>query len=472
MKHASWLPDPDTLSEKRKEDLRQAIIGKIGPLRLPVRTILPQPKQEAFLRIHKTQKFYGGAAGGGKSVTLMLAASRYVDVPGYAALLLRRTYSELSLPGGLIDQGHKQFGGTSAVWNQGEKQWTFPSGATINFGYLKHEADKYRYKSSEFQFIGLDELTHFTETQYRYMFSRLRRPGDGLLSLVPLEICSGSNPGGPGHAWVKTMFVDPRTRALDALFMPAKIADNRKLDQDSYVSMLGHLPSVERDRLLDGDWDAQEEGQRFWARWFIPVDHVDLRGDPANGYVQAPPVVSRLRSWDFAATEPTAANPEPDWTVGVLWARHAPDENGVITTTIEHVVRARVGPAKLEKLIKDTADRDGRQVAVRIEQEPGASGKVWAYGLARKVLAGYAVTIGLPVGSKDVRARPLASAAEQGNVFMVRGPWNHSFLDELQGFDPYEKNQVDDQVDAASSGYSEIMQYAPAVLESPTGRVG
>lgn len=462
MKHASWLPDPDTLTPKRKEDLRQAILKSIGPLRLPVRTILPQPKQEAFLRIHATQKFYGGAAGGGKSVTLMMAASRYVDVPGYAALLLRRTYAELSLPGGLIDQGHKQFGGTAAVWNQGQKQWTFPGGSTITFGYLKHEADKYRYKSSEFQFIGLDELTHFTETQYTYMFSRLRRPAEGVLSLVPLEICSGSNPGGPGHAWVKRVFVDPRTRAADAMFMPAKIDDNRKLDRESYIGMLSHLPSVERDRLLEGDWDAQEEGQRFWAKWFTPIDSIAMRGDPVHGYVAAPPVVTWLRSWDFAATEPSVANPEPDWTVGVLWARHADD-----TVTIADVKRVRVGPAGLEAILKTTAEIDGRFTTIRIEQEPGASGKVWAYDLARRVLAGFTVITGLPVGSKDVRARPLASAAERGMVFMQTAPWNHAFLDELQGFDPRERNQVDDQVDAASSGYSEIMRYAPATIEAP-----
>lgn len=462
--HASYLPDPDTLTPNGKEALRASILKGLRPLRLPVRTMIPQPKQEAWLRIRATQKFFGGAAGGGKSITLMMGASRYTDIPGYAALLLRRTYPELSLPGGLIDVGHQMFGGTGARWNQTEKKWTFPSGAVILFGYLQHEADKYRYKSSEFQYIGFDELTHFSRTQYLYLFSRLRKPATGILSRIPLEIGSASNPGGPYHDWVRTDLVDPATRKEDAIFLPSKIADNRKLDQESYIRMLGHLPSAERDRLLLGDWDAQESGERFWASWFHIVDSVMLRGLPHEGYTAAPPVVSRVRAWDFAATEPSAANPDPDWTVGVLWARHADN-----TATIEDVVRVRVGPAGLEKILAKTYDLDGRQVAIRLEQEPGASGKLWAHSIAQRVLAGAAVTIGLPVGSKDVRARPLASAAERGLIYMVRGTWNAAFLDEHQRFDPRIKDQVDDQVDAASSGFNLLMQHGPTTIEMPSG---
>lgn len=462
MKHASWLPDPDTLSDEGREQLRQTLKRGLGPLRLPVRTILPQPKQEAFLRLQALQKFYGGAAGGGKSITLMLGASRYVDVPGYSALLLRRTYPELALSGGLIDVGQRMFGGTAAKWNQTGKKWTFPSGAKIEFGYLANEADKYRYKSTEYQYIAFDELTHFSLTQYLYLFSRLRRPSEGILSLVPLEMCSGSNPGGPGHEWVKELFVDPATRADDAIYMPARIADNRKLDRESYVRGLMHLPSLERDRLLEGDWDASEDGKRFWATWFHAVDNLDMRGVET-----APPVTRMLRSWDIAATEPTSERPEPDWTVGTLWARHADN-----TATIVDNVRVRVGPGQLEKVLAKTAERDGIRTTIRIEQEPGASGKLWAYDLARRVLAGHDVIIGLPVGNKDVRARPLASAAERGLVYMVRGHWNHAFLDELQRFDPMVKDQVDDQVDAASAGYSEIMRHAAATIAVPSGTIG
>lgn len=456
MKHASWLPDPDTLDDAGRERLRSHIVSGLNPLRLPVKTIRPQAKQEAFMRIHRLQKFFGGAAGGGKSLTLLLCSQRYVDVPRYAALLLRRTYAELALSGGLIEQGHMMFGGTSARWNQTDKTWSFPSGARITFAYMQHEADKYRYKSSAFQFIGLDELTHFSKTQYLYMFSRVRRPMYGPLSKVPLEVCAGSNPGGPGHEWVKDHFVNPLTRPDDALFMPAKIADNRELDQDSYVRGLMHLPAIERDRLLHGDWDAAEDGKRFKSLWFIGVDELE-------------PYTRLVRSWDIAATEPTSDRPEPDWTVAVLWARHRDN-----TATVVDVQRFRVGPGELEKRMADIAREDDSygHVTIRIEQEPGASGKLWAHDLARRVLAGRDVLIGLPVGSKDVRARPLASAAERLLIKYVRARWNSAFLDELQRFDPEAKNQVDDQVDAASAGYSVLMQYTPSTIQVPSGTIG
>lgn len=96
--------------------------------------------------------FYGGAAGGAKSSALLMAALEFVDVKGYAAVLLRRTYADLSKPGALMDRAHQWLRGTSAKWNEQKKQWTFPSGATLTFGYLENENDKYQYQGAEYQF--------------------------------------------------------------------------------------------------------------------------------------------------------------------------------------------------------------------------------------------------------------------------------------------------------------------------------
>ena len=117
------------------------------------------------------EALYGGAAGGGKSDALLMAALQYVDVPGYAALLLRRTYADLALPGALMDRAAEWLSGTDAKWNGQEKSWSFPSGATTTFGYMATDADKYRYQSAEFQFIGWDELTQFPSDPYLYMLS-------------------------------------------------------------------------------------------------------------------------------------------------------------------------------------------------------------------------------------------------------------------------------------------------------------
>lgn len=201
---------------------------------------------------------YGGAAGGGKSDALLMAALQYVEVPDYAAILFRRTYADLALPGALMDRAHGWFGGhvvdsRKAHWNGSEHVWTFPSGATLSFAYLDSENDRYRYQSSEFQYIGFDELTQFRERDYRFMFSRLRRTVD---SQVPLRMRAGCNPGGAGHAWVKKRF-DPEGRrppVPDRRFIRAVLEDNPYVDLPTYERSLDQLDSRTRKQYRHGDW--------------------------------------------------------------------------------------------------------------------------------------------------------------------------------------------------------------------------
>src|SRR5882724_12911124 len=133
----------------------------------------PSPKQAEFLELDCLEALYGGAAGGGKSSALLMAALQYVHVPGYAALLLRRTFADLSLPGAIMDRAHDWLQGTGAVWHGQDKRWTFPSGATLTFGYCETARDVYRYQGMEVQFVGVDELTQWPEQSYRYLLSRL-----------------------------------------------------------------------------------------------------------------------------------------------------------------------------------------------------------------------------------------------------------------------------------------------------------
>lgn len=179
-----------------------------------------------------------------------MAALQYVNDPDYSALLLRRTYADLSLPGALMDRANQWLMGTSAKWNGNEKQWTFPSGAKIQFGYMEAEKDKYRYQGAEFQFVGFDELTQFSETQYKYLISRLRRL-DGVK--VPLRIRAATNPGGFGHKWVFKRFVDPTT-SEGRIFVPARLEDNPHLNQDEYRESLALLDEVTRRQLMEGEW--------------------------------------------------------------------------------------------------------------------------------------------------------------------------------------------------------------------------
>ncbi len=238
----------------------------------------PHVRQQLFLGLEDLEALYGGAAGGGKSDALLMGALEHIHVKGYAALLLRRTYADLSLPEALMDRGKEWLKGTPAKWNDKEKTWRFPSGATITFGYLENEDDKYRYQSSAFQFIGCDELTQFSETQYLYLFSRLRRL-EG--ADVPLKMRAGTNPGGVGAEWVKRRFIpddftpadadeprvfhkeliDEHEQTITTAFVPARRTDNPFLDVGTYDEALDRLDKVTREQLKIGDWTIEAPGR-------------------------------------------------------------------------------------------------------------------------------------------------------------------------------------------------------------------
>jgi hypothetical protein len=220
------------------------------------------PKQRRFLlHADEVELFYGGAGGGGKSMALLFGALQYVHVPYYSAILFRRTLKDLVLPGALLDRARDYLAGTPARWHPAATQFRFPSGAAITFGYLENENDKYRYRSAEFQYIGFDELTTFAESQYTYLFTRLRRPNVGPLAEVPLRMRSASNPGGPGHHWVKKRFIAEKTRNRDTMFIPASMADNGSLDIDAYRATLAHTDELTRLQIELGLWDAVSGGR-------------------------------------------------------------------------------------------------------------------------------------------------------------------------------------------------------------------
>lgn len=229
----------------------------------------PTVKQAEFLAIpDAAELLYGGAAGGGKSDAMLMAALQYVHVPHYRALLLRRTYADLALPEAIMDRARNWLAATDAKWISQHKRFDFPSGATLTFGYLDNENDKYRYQGAEFQFVGFDELTQFTESQYTYLFSRLRK----LAGLdVPVRMRAATNPGGVGHAWVKRRFIDPDTAT--ARFIPARLDDNPYIDQEGYEEALSKMDLATRQQLRDGVWQVDDPGA-FWRRAWIERNRV------------------------------------------------------------------------------------------------------------------------------------------------------------------------------------------------------
>lgn len=218
---------------------------------------VPFEKQRQFLALECREALYGGAAAGGKSDVLLMDPLRDVDTPGFSAIIFRRTHTDLAGAGSLMQRSHEWLGGTDAHWDGINKRWTFPSGAMLSFGYLKSEADKYRYKSWEFHSIGFDELTTFTETQYRYLLSRLRKNKG---SKIRTRMRAASNPGDIGHAWVKARFVDERTRVKGCAYLPALARDNPFVDLEDYREKLSQLDEVTRRQLEDGVWEQDTSG--------------------------------------------------------------------------------------------------------------------------------------------------------------------------------------------------------------------
>ncbi len=389
----------------------------------------PTPKQLAFLLLDTEEAFYGGAAGGGKSEALLMGALQYADTPSYAALLLRRTFKALTLPEALLDRARMWLLGSDAHW-RGDSEIVFPSGAKLVFGYLEADKDVEQYQSAAFQYIGFDELTQFTEYQYRYMHSRARR----LTGVdIPIRIRGASNPGSVGHEWVKQRFII-EGKSQGRPFIPATLDDNSYLDRGTYIKSLNNLDPVTRQQLLNGDWTARAEGCKFKREWFEIID-------------SAPVDCQKVRRWDMAGTEAKPGK-DPDWTAGVLLGRSK--QNVLYVIDMKHF---RGSDLANEQLVKQTAELDGRAVKIRMEQEPGSSGLRVINDYQRRVLMGWDFQ-GIPsTGDKITRANPVASQAEAGNIKLVRGSWINTFLDELELFP---MGAHDDQVDALSGALADL----------------
>jgi predicted phage terminase large subunit-like protein len=280
----------------------------------------------------------------------------------------------------------------------------------------------------------MDEVTEIRESDYRYLFSRLRRPNSGELAKVPLRMRAASN---PAPNWVRQRFI-VEGETTNRIFVPSLLTDNPGIDADSYRQALASLDPIERRRLEEGDWWATTLGSLFDRTSFVIIDPHEV------------PIVTPqarvVRFWDLAATEPNHSNPDPDWTVGTLMLF----DQGV--AYILDVKRARVKGDKVEQLIAQTANEDGVAVQIRMEQEPGSSGKALVDQYARYILAGYDFGGIRATGDKITRARPFAAAVANGNVRIVRNSWLSDWLDELSSFP--EACNHDDQVDSAVGAFT------------------
>lgn len=393
-------------------------------------------RQRQFLLLSDVEEvFYGGAAGGGKTYATLIAAAQFVDVPGYSALLLRENFADLDRPQAWM-QLAMQWWHKKASWNASARRWTFPSGATVSFGYLERDADAFQYDGGAYQFIAIDELTQHTEWRYRFMFGRMRRPAEGPLSQVPLRMRSTSNPGNKGHQWVKSRFIDSRTREPGAVFVPAKLDDNAgNLDVKKYrENQLAKLDPVTRRQREHGDWDAVAGG-RFKAEWFKlrytwRGTYLCLEGRPPIEFGRC--VV--FGTADFAASAKETA----DWTVISVWA---------VTPSMDLVwLDMARGHWELPEIVPEVRKLYDRWRLAYIAIEGGGTQKGGCSLVARE---GYIVKEMNPsgTGGKLVRATPAIVHAESGKVWLPQGaPWLADAIAELVLFTGDEKKDAHDDI--------------------------
>lgn len=280
----------------------------------------PQPKQRAFQERPEYEALYGGSAGGGKSDALLTEALRQAHIPHYRGLLVRKTYPQLSE---LVDRSQALYRRCfpKARYNATEHVWRFPSGAKIYFGTMQYEKDKVNYQGKRYDFIGVDELTHFTWAEYSYLMGRNRPGGPG----TRVYIRATTNPGGVGHGWVKDRFISaapPMTRIAgeyrvvdpdgkeimirrERIFVPATVFDNKILltNDPNYLGNLAMLPEAERNALLYGSWDSFD-GQVFREWRNDPARYDDQRWTHVIAPLRIPKHWKVYRGFDWGYARP------------------------------------------------------------------------------------------------------------------------------------------------------------------------
>jgi hypothetical protein len=301
------------------------------------RVIRPQEgPQTTFLASSADIAIYGGAAGGGKTWALLMEPVRHIGVSGFGAVFFRRTTTQVRNEGGLWDESANVYPLLGASPREHLLDWKFPSGASVTFAHLEHDKTVLNWQGSQIPLICFDELTHFSPSQFWYMVSRNRsmcgvRPyiratcnpdaDSWVAGFIAWWIDQNTGTAIPERAGVLRWFVrindeliwaddpselaeyrDPTGNSIppkSVTFIPAKLSDNAALmaADPGYLANLMSLPTVERERLLGGNWKVKNTQALVFSNWSVrefetPEDSV-LRFGADWGFANDPTALVR-----------------------------------------------------------------------------------------------------------------------------------------------------------------------------------
>lgn len=395
----------------------------------------PSERQAAFLAIEAKEAFYGGAAGGGKSDALLMDTLKFAGKPGYHALILRRTLTDLALPGAIMDRFKSWIIGRSGVrWNERDKLATFDSGARVQFGFCETEDDVYRYQGAEFHLIAIDELTQWSEKQYLYLTSRLRRKAADNL---PIRMRGAGNPGGIGHRWVKERFVYPGSP--ERPFVPALAKDNPALNVSEYEETLSLLDATTKAQLLHGEWVESNTGRVYS---YTSTKNAVQDTPPMDGW-------HTVLAVDLGASE---IKPSTAFTI-VRWHQDVPT-----AYCVKSWAEAGMTPTTSAERIKAVMQAHPR---TRIVMDVGALG----VGYANEMRQRY----GIPVEAAQKRDkqgyRRLMNGAFERGELLVLAPECAMLVSELEDLQ-WHKNGKDDDPGSSPNHCSDALLYAWRAAQS------
>lgn len=440
----------------------------------PGSAYIPQPKQAMLHACPADIAFYGGAAGSGKTIAMVAEAMRGFRIPGYSAVIFRRTSPELTGGGSIWEEARAVYPRFGGDMREHRLDVRFPSGAMIEFRHLQYDKDKHTHHGKQYSLIIFEELTQFLLSQFWYMLSRNRTA----CAVLPY-IRASLNPdpdhfaramidwwiGPDGYAipersgvirWFvrdtdndKLHWADTKQDLLERFplslpvsftFIAANLDDNPALlrKDPTYRSKLMMLDKVERERLLYSNWNIRPAAGLYFQRDYFRklTTPLDMRD-----------VVKKIRYWDLAATEPSSKNSDPDYTRGILYYKL---RNG--RTVLADGASVRGGPEKVRRLLLRTAAQDGKDTKIWIPQDPGQAGKDQRETYA-KILSGFSLGFEVVRKNKVIMAGPFSSAAENGLVDYIDGEWWPSFVAEAESFPD---GPHDDWIDAAGGAHRRI----------------